>query len=1284
MKKSKKILNLKVILKNVICTLFIFSLLVNLGVNLIFAQSNYNKSELKINEIKKVFSSLDIAYKKGEVLNEKINNLSLSILDLNDDPDINRYNRSKDLIDTIRNINKIINSYSFTEIKKNSVKNGKFNHELYEDTKKRINNLKTFLSELTEKLNIAEKGIIIYRDGIKLTQKDSSAFIEKSRTLVPLRLISESLGAEVKWLNEERAVVIIKDDTVLYIPLNSTKYLKNNVEYESSVPAGIVNDRTYVPVRFVSEAIGITVDWEQPFPETGIVFLFTKGQSRDEITRIKKRIIEQTEKEIRPLTSLESKAYKSFDDIKNTSFVEAITTTSKYTDGIRYETSDLLEKSIQFLEEAEGKTRKETINLIDNLRGINDLSKIVDGLSYDDFSFLKHQKYLIYDVKKVFAGKDYFNLYLTAIDKKTSSVSYINFKYAQSERFKNDIGLHGIKISKTPPEINLKDEYVKDSEDEKKTYQVIFGPSERIWTASAKSDLTRTSFSIQKKLKDGSYSSKEIISTHIEKDDWDKNNIIKKYRNISEDLAKKIIDLSNLNDIEKRKYISSGYRINIFAEISAISPEDIEPNWYRIYDLETGESTMLRIFKDKNKSLIFNRIKAIENLNKPLNDEYTGYLTYEVAGKKTPNWELNVRFVNADTGTEIKNPEKYTNETDTPPFVYTPEENIGGVYKITDSSKRLFHFKDNSDDLETMNLVLEYKPVDQIAEKPDLLIDEWRLSKYINDISKALGKEEKVKIKADFPKQNNYNKYLFFPFSEQKIIIKGNENLPHMTYKHLFEKSLWTSIKSLEEGIPASCPVYLKKDFKKYPFTLSENTTINKGFYYEFNKDGEEPKEKITTEQVSDILAGTVKLKAEIEKTFGYMPIAEKISGIYSDGAPKKNYEIDDKINIKPEYYDAIYNFTVGVRNYITKPKENPKKIKHTDFKSKTVKNGETIFERTEQSDTGFNVRPDVMMIYDTEFGETEACFVKGKELRKVNPVSYNTGFFDLEPKHRLKTNDREDTNDKDKMKALANALGKPELPVIPKSEKIDFYFESAGGLIIKTYSLDISKPELKERWKSKEYNTKKIREDFLNKLYSSQSGMSAVINASILVGDKEYSGRTAEIILKKKESEDIKTHKIEIRGGKIRKIDDYNAEDAPKYLKNVLDKMHLTAESENNPLSTFAIEEGDKLNDKKYSELSLKNRGVEAKLEKGWYSEDTVDLVIVETTDVFEISPTNFEFIIPSEITGLETPLDEQMKYSRGELSEIKLELVLKNTGTSIDLSPKDKLFIIPNADKK
>jgi len=99
---------------------------------------------------------------------------------------------------------------------------------------------------------------------------DAQPEITDGRTMVPVRAIGEAFGYEVKY--EERAgtqvVQLVKGDVTVELSVGQTGVTKletgkDAVSGETDVAPYIKQDRTYVPVRFFAEQIGLDVQWDQ-------------------------------------------------------------------------------------------------------------------------------------------------------------------------------------------------------------------------------------------------------------------------------------------------------------------------------------------------------------------------------------------------------------------------------------------------------------------------------------------------------------------------------------------------------------------------------------------------------------------------------------------------------------------------------------------------------------------------------------------------------------------------------------------------------------------------------------------------------------------------------------------------------------------------------------------------------------------------------------------------------------------------------------------------------------
>ena len=90
---------------------------------------------------------------------------------------------------------------------------------------------------------------------------DAKPFISNSRTLVPLRFIIEAIGGDVQWDGDTRVVTVNSKGKNIILPIDSKKITVDGKEIAIDQAAIIKGDRTYVPIRFVAENLGMNVNY---------------------------------------------------------------------------------------------------------------------------------------------------------------------------------------------------------------------------------------------------------------------------------------------------------------------------------------------------------------------------------------------------------------------------------------------------------------------------------------------------------------------------------------------------------------------------------------------------------------------------------------------------------------------------------------------------------------------------------------------------------------------------------------------------------------------------------------------------------------------------------------------------------------------------------------------------------------------------------------------------------------------------------------------------------------
>lgn len=100
-------------------------------------------------------------------------------------------------------------------------------------------------------------------DGKQLNVSCVREMVSGGTTLFPLRTIFEALGASVDWDHPTYTVTATKSDTTIKLTMGSKTAYRNGQPIALVVPGFSINGTTMVPLRFVSESLGASVDWNK-------------------------------------------------------------------------------------------------------------------------------------------------------------------------------------------------------------------------------------------------------------------------------------------------------------------------------------------------------------------------------------------------------------------------------------------------------------------------------------------------------------------------------------------------------------------------------------------------------------------------------------------------------------------------------------------------------------------------------------------------------------------------------------------------------------------------------------------------------------------------------------------------------------------------------------------------------------------------------------------------------------------------------------------------------------
>lgn len=137
---------------------------------------------------------------------------------------------------------------------------------------------------------VEAKDITIVLDG-RVKQYNPGPILMKGKTLVPIRGVFSSLGATVNWDKKTQTISAEGMGQKIVLPVQSDSALVNQEQVKLEVPAQIVKGTTFVPLRFVSEALGAKVEWES---ETRTIYIFQGSNqlSIGEIAKEEKSVVQ--------------------------------------------------------------------------------------------------------------------------------------------------------------------------------------------------------------------------------------------------------------------------------------------------------------------------------------------------------------------------------------------------------------------------------------------------------------------------------------------------------------------------------------------------------------------------------------------------------------------------------------------------------------------------------------------------------------------------------------------------------------------------------------------------------------------------------------------------------------------------------------------------------------------------------------------------------------------------------------------------------------------------------
>lgn len=174
--------------------------------------------------------------------------------------------------------------------------------------------------------------VLAYADGISIKingnsiESDCEPKIIDGRTMLPVRAIFESLGAEVNWDDATKTIIGKKGSLTVKMKIGEKVMSINGKPLKMDSAATIINERTYAPARYIAESFGFDVSWNPELKEVSINSkVLTTKESTTEITTQAATITEvSTQKNIATTESSTETTTMSAAEILNNSPVQGV------------------------------------------------------------------------------------------------------------------------------------------------------------------------------------------------------------------------------------------------------------------------------------------------------------------------------------------------------------------------------------------------------------------------------------------------------------------------------------------------------------------------------------------------------------------------------------------------------------------------------------------------------------------------------------------------------------------------------------------------------------------------------------------------------------------------------------------------------------------------------------------------------------------------------------------------------------------------------------------------
>ena len=208
-------------------------------------------------EEEKVSEMADALEEQMEALDDLLDEIEDQIEDAIDAGDPNLAAELEAKLDTYKDsVESILEQYEAAIQARRELIKARYTTDEISSIQKAVNSIKA------EDLAVTILGFDSVFSNIASFKFDTPPIIKGGRTLVPIRAVTEGFGADVKYTESTHTVTIVKNGATISFTVGSNEAIVNGSTVALDTRADIKNGRTYVPLRFVLEALNLDVHWD--------------------------------------------------------------------------------------------------------------------------------------------------------------------------------------------------------------------------------------------------------------------------------------------------------------------------------------------------------------------------------------------------------------------------------------------------------------------------------------------------------------------------------------------------------------------------------------------------------------------------------------------------------------------------------------------------------------------------------------------------------------------------------------------------------------------------------------------------------------------------------------------------------------------------------------------------------------------------------------------------------------------------------------------------------------